>query len=173
MFAYCSNNPANSIDSLGLWTISLSGTASAVLGLGISVSFGVAFDDNWNFDLQYSYIIPGVDDTAMVGIAGVGAGIALQYTKADTVYDLYGPATYVGASAGPGWYVGGDIVSFSDASNPEMTTDGFQLVAGVGVGVDVHVAESYTRSVVHTNKPAQSSFSGSSSNRVIYTAMLY
>ena len=96
-----------------------------------------------------------------------------QYTKADTVYDLYGPATYVGASAGPGWYVGGDIVSFSDASDPDMTTDGFQFVAGVGAGVDAHVTESYTRSVVRTNRSTQRNSSGGSGKRVMYTAMLY
>ena len=173
MFAYCNDNPVNNVDPLGLWTISISGTLSGVFGLGISLSFGFAFDDQGNFDWQYSYAIPGVDDTVMVGGIGAGAGIAVQYTKADTVYDLYGPATYVGASAGPGWYVGGDIVSFSDANDPEMTTDGFQFVAGVGVGVDVHVTESYTRSVVQTNRSAQSSFSGSSRNRVMYAAMLY
>ena len=173
MFAYCSNNPVNNVDPLGLWTISISGTFSGVFGLGISLSFGFAFDDQGNFDWQYSYAIPGVDDTAMVGGIGAGAGIAVQYTKADTVYDLYGPATYIGASVGPGWYIGGDIVSFSDASDPEMTTDGFQIVAGVGVGVDVHVTESYTRSVVKTNRSAQSSFSGGARNRAMYTAMLY
>ena len=173
IFAYCNNNPVNNVDPLGLWTISISGTLSGVFGLGISLSFGFAFDDQGNFDWQYSYAVPGVDNTVMVGGISAGAGIAIQYTKADTVYDLYGPATYVGASAGPGWYVGGDIVSFSDASDPDMTTDGFQFVAGVGVGVDVHVTESYTRSVVQTNRSAQSNFSGGSGNRVMYAAMLY
>ena len=173
MFAYCNDNPVNNVDPLGLWTISISGTLSGVFGLGISLSFGFAFDDQGNFDWQYSYAIPGVDDTVMVGGIGAGAGIAVQYTKADTVYDLYGPATYVGASAGPGWYVGGDIVSFSDANDPEMTTDGFQFIAGVGVGVDVHVTESYTRSVVQINRSAQSCFSGSFRNRVMYAVMLY
>ena len=123
--------------------------------------------------MQYSYAVPGVDNTVMAGGIGAGAGIAVQYTKADTVYDLYGPATYVGASAGPGWFVGGDIVSFSDASDSEMTTDGFQFVTGVGIGVDVHVTESYTRSLFQTNKSStQSSFSGSSQNRIMYELML-
>ena len=125
MYAYCNNNPINNIDSLGLWTISLSVSFSGVCGLGISAGIGFAFDDQGNFDWQYSYAIPGVDGTSMVGAVGVGLGVGLQYTKAETVYDLYGPATYIGASAGPGWYVGGDIVSFSDASDPQMTTDGF------------------------------------------------
>ena len=171
MFAYCNNNPINNVDSLGLWTISISGTLSGVFGLGISLSFGFAFDGHGNFDLQYSHAIPGVDDTAMVGGLGVSAGIAVQYTKADTVYDLYGQATYVGASVGPGWYVGGDIVSFDDASNPDMTIDGFQFVAGVGFGVDVHVTESYTRPVSKTNGSAHSSVLGSSRNHITCVTM--
>ena len=171
MFAYCNNNPVNCFDPLGLWTISFSLTLSGVFGLGISVSFGFAFDSQGNFDWQYSYAIPGVDNTAMVGEVGVGGGVAIQYTRADTVYDLYGPATYVGVSAGPGWYVGGDIVSFSDASDPEMTVDGFQFSAGVGV--DVHVTESYTRSAVQARGSAQSSTSGGSGKPTMYVAMLY
>ena len=173
MFAYCNNNPVNNVDPLGLWTISISGALSGVFGLGISLSLGFAFDDQRNFDLQYSYAIPGVDDTVMVGGIGIGGGIAVQYTKADTVYDLYGPATYVGASAGPGWYVGGDVVSFSDASDPEMTTDGFQLYAGYGGVLDAHIIESYTRSWSNTTISTQSSFSRGSLNRAIYATMIH
>ena len=57
-----------------------------MFGLGIALSFGFAFDSRGNVDWQYSYSIPGVDDTAMVCGVGAGVGIALQYTKADTVY---------------------------------------------------------------------------------------
>ena len=173
MFAYCNNNPVNKTDPLGLWTISISGAMSGTLGLGISVSFGFAFDGQGNIDWQYSYAVPGVDETMMLGLIGAGAGIAIQYTKAKTVKNLYGPATYVGASAGPGWYIGGDMVSFSDASAHEMTTDGFQFVAGIGFGIDVHVIESYTRSVIQNNKSSQNSNSGAGRNRAMYEAMLY
>jgi len=173
MFAYCGNNSVNNIDPLGLWTINVSGTVSGVFGLGTSLSAGFAFDDNGNFDWQYSYAIPGVDDTSMVGGIGIGGGLAVQFTQADTVYDLYGLATYIGASAGPGWYVGGDIVSFSDASDSDMTTDGFQLYAGYGGALDVHVIESFTRSFSNTTKPAQSGVSISSVIAAICDSMIY
>lgn len=171
MYAYCNNDPVNNIDSLGLWTVSISGTLSAAFGLGISLSFGIAFDDKGNFDWQYSYAVPSIDNTVMVGGVGAGAGIAVQYTNAATVYDLYGPATYIGATAGPSWYVGGDIVSFSDASDPQMTIDGFQLVTGYGKGFDVHVTESYTQSMEKPKATAQSGFSGSSCNYVMRATM--
>ena len=165
MFAYCNNNPINNIDTLGLWTISFSISLNAVFGLGISLSFGFAFDNKGNFDLQYSYAIPGVNDTAMVGAVGVGVGISVQYTKADSVYDLYGPATYVGASGGAGLSLGGDIVSFSDASDSEMTTDGFQFSVGYGLGLDAHVIESYTGSLINANSKTNQSPLRSSSGK--------
>lgn len=96
--------------------------------------------------------MPGIDDTSTVGILGASVGLSAQWTKAKTVDSLYGTATYIGASGGPSWYVGGDIVSFDDASDNEMSTDGFQLTGGVGVGIDVHVTESYTRPVPSLKK---------------------
>ena len=154
MFVYCNNNPINRIDTNGLWTAGLSLSANGVFGFGISASIGFVFDGNGNFDWQYSYVVPGVDDTSMLGIFGISISLSAQYTKADTVYDLYGPATYVGASGGPFWFIGGDMVSFSDASDMNSTFDGVQVVGGVGVGVDVHVTESYTKSITKgTQRP--------------------
>ena len=170
MFAYCSNCPTISCDPLGLWTISISITLAGVLGIGISVSIGLAIDDDGNTDVQYSYSIPGIDDTVTVGGVSAGIGIAAQYTTADTVYDLYGPATYIGASGGPGWYVGADVVSFSDASDSNMTTDGFQITAGFGGGVDVHITESYTRSCSKWNSSSRNSLFGGATREICLSA---
>ena len=170
MFAYCSNCPTISCDPLGLWTISISITLAGVLGIGISVSIGLAIDDDGNTDVQYSYSIPGIDDTVTVGGVSAGIGIAAQYTTADTVYDLYGPATYIGASGGPGWYVGADVVSFSDASDSNMTTDGFQITAGLGGGVDVHITESYTRSCSKWNSSSRNSLFGGATREICLSA---
>lgn len=92
-------------------------------------------------------MVPGVDGTASIGALDVGLGGTLQVTDRDTVYDLYGPATTIGASGGPLWYVGADVVSFSDVTASNAEINGFQLTGGIGYGVDVHVVESYTRPV--------------------------
>ena len=104
--------------------------------------------------------MPGMDNTASVGLLDAGASIALQYTNADTVYDLYGPATYLGVSGGPWWYVGADLISFEDASDLASDFDGFQIVGGFGAGFDLHVTETYTRKV--DNPSSQHTMSGSS-----------
>ena len=153
VFTYCLNNPVNGADPFGTWTIGLSLGANITFGLGVSISIGLFFDDNGNFDVQWSYAVPGVDDTSTVGVLDAGVGVSLQYTDRDTVQDLYGPATYMGASGGPLWYVGADLISFSDASDSNGEINGFQLTGGIGVGVDVHVAETYTKSVLTQNQP--------------------
>ena len=147
MFTYCNNNPIMYCDPLGTTTFGLSLGGNVTLGIGVSVSIGIFWDTEGNFEFQWSYVVPGVGDTSMVGLVDAGVGVTFQVTDRETIYDLYGAATSVGASAGPGWYVGGDIISFSDASNTDSSINGVQLTAGVGIGLDVHVAESYTKAV--------------------------
>ena len=114
--------------------------ANLTILLGVSISIGLYWDDNGNVDWQWSYSVPGLDDTVNVGLVDVGASVAYQYTNADTVYDLYGFATYLGASGGPFWYVGGDYITSGNI-------DGFQLVGGIGLGFDMHLTETYTKPV--------------------------
>lgn len=85
--------------------------------------------------------------TFSTGIADIGGGVALQYTNRDTVYDLYGLASYIGASGGPLWYVGGDVISFLDANNAYSEIDGFQIVGGVGFGFDTHITQANTKKI--------------------------
>ena len=148
MFTYCNNNPIMYCDPLGTTTFGLSLGGNVTLGIGVSVSIGIFWDTEGNCEFQWSYVVPGVGDTSMVGLVDAGVGVTFQITDRETIYDLYGAATSVGASAGPGWYVGGDIISFSDASNTDSSINGVQLTAGVGIGLDVHVAESYTKAVL-------------------------
>jgi len=144
MFAYCLNNPTNGIDPGGKWTMGFSIGANLTVILGVSISVGVYWDDEGNVDWQWSYSVPGVDDTVGVGVLDVGVSAAVQYTNADTVYDLYGPSYYVGASGGPLWYVGADLIGFEDG-NPNNGVDGVQLVGGFGWGLDIHATKTYTR----------------------------
>ena len=123
--------------------------ANGTAFFGVSISIGFFWDDHGNFDWQWSYSVPGVNETASVGLLDVGASVGFQYTNADTVYDLHGPATYIGVSGGPSWYVGGDLISFEDASDLEGDIDGFQLVGGIGLGYDIHITETYTKPLVN------------------------
>ena len=142
MFAYCNNNPVNCMDQNGMWTISISRGVSGLMLLGASASIGVAIDDNLNFEIQFSYALPTVDDTGIVGLFTCGIDDYFQYTKADTVYDLHGLAEYVGASGGGvWWHVGADAIAFPETGEDAETIDGFQVYKGIGVGVDVHIAD--------------------------------
>ncbi len=152
LFAYCLNNPVMNYDPYGLWTIGFSLGINVTIFAGVSINIGFVIDDNWNFDWQWSYALPGVDNTNAFGVISAGVGAAVQITNRDTVYDLYGPATYVGASVGDGLYVGGDVISFSDASDPNSTIDGIQLTGGVGIGLDTHIIESNTKPVGKQNE---------------------
>ena len=147
MYAYCGSNPISNIDPNGAWTLGISLSANLTFILGVSVGVGIYIDDDWNFDIQWSYAVPGVDDTFSTGIADIGGGVALQYTNRDTVYDLYGLASYIGASGGPLWYVGGDVISFLDANNAYSEIDGFQIVGGVGFGFDTHITQANTKKI--------------------------
>lgn len=148
LFAYCLNAPTVYIDPTGYWTCGFSIGLNLTAFFGASVGIGIYWDDNGNLDFQWSYSVPGVDDTAMIGLLDAGAAVTFQYSDRDTVYDLYGPATTIGGSVGSGWYVGADILSFSDASDPNNEVNGFQISVGRSLGgYDLHVTESYTRPV--------------------------
>ena len=58
---------------------------------------------------------------------------------------MYGSASYAGGSAGAGLYLGVDMVSFEDASDPDGDLDGIQITLGYGAGVDVHIIETETK----------------------------
>ena len=98
MFAYCNNNPVMGYDPYGKWTMGFSVGGNVTLFLGVSISIGIYWDDEGNVDWQWSYSVPGVDDTVTVGVCDAAGGVSFQYTEADTVYDLYGATSYVGGS---------------------------------------------------------------------------
>ena len=153
MYAYCGNNPVMGYDPTGTTTYGFSLGANVTAFLGVSISIGIFWDDKGNCEWQWSYSVPGVDDTVTVGCLDAGVGLSFQCTNRDTIYDLYGSASYAGASGGPWWYIGGDVISFSDASE-DGNIDGFQLTGGIGLGLDVHVVESNTKPI---NSSSQSS----------------
>lgn len=151
-YAYCLENPLMYVDRDGKipenkdnnGTHTLKIAVGAYAGTGIGGDIDVSWDKKGNIVVQYSYVCPGVDDTSSAGL--LNAGVALQYqrTDAESVYDLEGNATYIGASAGPSWYFGYDALSFDDASSMNSSANGGQFQFGYGIGMDIHVTESYT-----------------------------
>ncbi len=143
MFAYCENNPPCASDPLGFWTIGFSVGANVTLFVGASISIGFFIDGHGNHEIQWNYSVQGVNDTKYGGVADAGIGGSLQFTDRDTVNVLHGPAWNAGFSGGPGWYVGGDVITFDE--NPwsaESKINGFQITGGVGVGIDTHIVKS-------------------------------
>ena len=81
----------------------------------------------------------------------VGASVGVQYTSDDTVFDLEGSSSYFGFSAGSGWFGGVDAVAsgttMKDAFRYDESLNGFMVSAGFGMGVDVHLKETYTETI--------------------------
>ena len=159
MFAYCNNNPVNNIDSAGMWTVSFSvGGDFTFFFFGASISIGIAFDDDANVAIQWSYSAPNYlndDQTYYVGLLDAGVGGSLQLTDDDTIYDLEGPGSYAGFTAGNGFYGGVDMVysgvETMDESASNTLPNGIQVNFGYGVGVDAHFRQTQTRTLLLLN----------------------
>ncbi len=80
------------------------------------------------------------------------AGIAVQaqWTSKETVDDLNGISTYLGASGGVLGYVGVDLVSDSPMADLEGEICGGQVTAGLGCGIDIHAAQTKTSTLGQT-----------------------
>lgn len=129
----------------GTVTFKLVGNAN--IFLGVSIEIDLSFDKYGNIALQYSYSLPIDDETANIGLLDIGAMMGVQFTNAETVYDLEGVSGYVGASAGASFSGGLDIITFDDLANPNAGMDGFQMLFGIGIGVDAHVQKSKTETI--------------------------
>lgn len=129
----------------GTLSIKLSGNLTVLLG--VYVDIGISVDRKGNAALQWSYSVPGVNDTVSGGVFDAGATVSIAGTDAETVDDLLGPSSSIGASGGYLGYLGFDAISFEDMSDMSGDVDGFQISAGIGAGIDVHMTESYTQEI--------------------------
>lgn len=104
--------------------------------------------------IQGSYCEPNYlndNETYYVGLADIGAAGSFQWTDDDTVFDLEGPATYIGGSAGLTQYLSVDMVysgvEVGDENAGDELPSGFQLNYGLGYGVDLHYRQSRTETI--------------------------
>ena len=148
LFMYCNGDPVNGVDPSGNITITIKGSANANIILGVAVDFDISFDFKHNIAFQYSYAIPGVDNTMSFGFIDAGIAPQLQITNAETVNDLLGIASYIGASASPKTNIGLDLLQLEPMNSTRNTFDGIQLTGlGWGLGLDVHLIQSITRNL--------------------------
>ena len=143
VFAYCKDNPINYCDYSGLWTVGIFVSANANYASGAMGAIGFVCDGYGNYEFQTSYAATFVNDTISVGLFDIGAGITLQITDRDTVYDLHGHSKVFGLSYGDVYCGGLDIISFNDFAS----VNGFQINAGVGVGPDMHFMDTDTNAI--------------------------
>ena len=149
LFAYCNNNPIMFTDPNGTWTVSFSIGANLMLLVGVHIGVGVAFDDDGNIEVQWSYSVPGVNDTISVGFADLSIMGTAQYTNADTVEDLYGLSTALGVSAGTNFSIGGDIVYSGEPLEDNPDVVGFQLTGGFSaIPLNARVTSSQTKELM-------------------------
>jgi len=145
LYSYCNNNPIVHIDPYGKWVIIIyPAGGSAAAWNGASHNLGIAFDDDGNRDIVFSYADRNLDrNTWYYGLFGAGGTATMQYLDVDTIYDIYGYSTSIGGTGGPFWFVGADV-NFDSKDDDKLT--GGQIVGGIGVGLpfDVHFSKSKT-----------------------------
>ena len=134
LYGYVGNDPINNIDPIGEDTlqIGIAGNINLPFGLSIPLGYGVAIDTSGNIE-TYSYAGGGVQ----LG-ANVGAGLSIQVSNAQTVYDLTGKFENASAYGGVGLGGSADVFYGISANGPVVgggVTLGTALGASVSGGV--------------------------------------
>ena len=136
-------------DLNGTATLKISANANALLG--VYVDIGVSVDWKGNVALQWSYAVPGVDDTMSVGVFDIGGALGLSITDAKDVNGLLGKSSSLGVSGGYLGYGAIDLISFEEMEDMNGDIDGFQIAGGIGAGIDIHMMETNTKEIYSYN----------------------
>ena len=138
----------NKIDFNGYITISFGFGFGGNAFLGTSDGITIALDDDGNIEVQRSYSSPKERETTSIGLFNVGFNyLTLQITNKPDVADLQNVSTYLGfSSPSP---LGIDIVLDAPIADLNGELIGIQISAGWGIGLDVHAAQTNTKTLFH------------------------
>jgi RHS repeat-associated protein len=137
LYAYVTNDPLNSVDPLGLYTLQI-GIAGGGTFLGIFVpqgGAGFAIDTKGNVGV-YAYAGIGVG----VGVQA-GAGLSIQGSNAQTIFDLSGKFTNTSAHGGAGF---GGSADYFAGSSPNGPVVGGGATVGASVGASASITQTTT-----------------------------
>ena len=119
MFAYCGNNPVMNVDYTGEKVIAIELGFSLYLIGGLSYSISLVVDDSRNIGIQVTEAnIINNSSGAVIGGAGISAGITGKVSTAETIHDL----TVEGLTIS-GLNVGQSSFSFS----PDLESSSFDV----------------------------------------------
>ena len=129
-------------------TFSIGVTADVTLFVGVQIGACLSIDRHGNVALQMSGANPG-DWRGSSYFGGIDAGVSktVQFTNAETVYDLERLGESIGGSGGFAGYFGVDAINL----NGDNKIDGYAISTGVGVGADTHIVKSYTSTMFSIN----------------------
>ncbi len=160
-YLYCRNMPLDHIDPNGKWTFTIKIGINATLFLGISGDIDLSFDGHGNVAVQYSEAIPFHDNEMAVGIADAGIALQFQGTCLDSVEDLEGVSSTVGASGGYLGYFGIDGMSTSPMNDlNDKDFEGIQIGVGLGIGMDIHLVQGNTHTLFYLHKAEETACEG-------------
>ena len=149
-YTYVRNNPLRYVDPTGYWTFGLGVGFTAGLGLGVSGSVLVVFDNKGNVGLILS---GGGGGYAGIGAGGVGM---LQVTSAPTIQDLNGFVVQFGGSVILGPDIGAGVgAEWVVQKGPEGPIHGLNFNVGpagnVPIPFEIHGLLEYGKVIISTN----------------------
>jgi RHS repeat-associated protein len=136
LYNYVNDNPINTVDPLGLWTVNIGFSGSinipmiGSVGIGGGGFGGIAIDGHGNIGWYW-----GGGGGIGAGAGGGAAGIQLGRSDADSICDLAGPFGSASGSGGEGVIVGGEV--YTGSGSHGQTVTGGNLFIGGGGGTPV------------------------------------